>query len=98
MPDDTLILPSHGDPFYGLHARLDYYREHHEGKLDQLTEFCAEPRVAREVLPVLFRRDLKGFHIFLALGEAVAHLNCLLYRGKIKRERRPQGGHLYRKV
>ena len=98
VPDDTLILPAHGDPFYGLHAQLEYFLEHHEAKLNRLAEFCAEPRSAREVLPVLFKRELQGFHIFLALGEAVAHLNCLLNRGRIVRERRTEGGDLYRKV
>src|SRR5580765_4269249 len=33
LPEDTLILPSHGLPFRGLHARLEYLRHHHEERL-----------------------------------------------------------------
>src|SRR5580704_957352 len=29
-PEDTLVLPSHGLPFVGLHRRLDYLQHHHD--------------------------------------------------------------------
>jgi glyoxylase-like metal-dependent hydrolase (beta-lactamase superfamily II) len=82
---DTLVLPSHGRPFRGLHARLDDLEGHHHQQLDALCGFCAEPRTAFEVLPSMFRRVPRGFHRLLAVGEAVAHLNYLCSRGDLER-------------
>ena len=87
LPDDTLVLPSHGVPFRGLRHRVDDLREHHEEQLDMLEQACIEPKTAVEVLPLMFRRQLTGMHLFLALGEALAHLECLVHAGRV--ERRP---------
>jgi glyoxylase-like metal-dependent hydrolase (beta-lactamase superfamily II) len=86
----TLVLPSHGRPFRGLHRRLADLAGHHREQLDALLGFCTEPRTAFEVLPVLFRRVPRGFHRLLAVGEAVAHLNFLCGSGAM--ERRREGG------
>jgi glyoxylase-like metal-dependent hydrolase (beta-lactamase superfamily II) len=86
-PADTLVLPSHGRPFRGLHRRLADLAGHHHEQLDALVGFCSEPRTAFEVLPVLFRRVPKGFHRLLAVGEAVAHLNYLCGTGALRRLR-----------
>jgi glyoxylase-like metal-dependent hydrolase (beta-lactamase superfamily II) len=82
---DTLVLPSHGRPFRGLHARLYDVRAHHWQQLDALRACCVEPRTAFEVLPTMFRRVPRGFHRLLALGEAVAHLNYLCSSGDLLR-------------
>src|SRR4029453_13807289 len=33
LPEETLVLPSHGLPFRRLHLRLDFLRHHHEERL-----------------------------------------------------------------
>ena len=86
---ETLVLPSHGRPFHGLHRRIDVLRSHHLEELDQLHAACREPRTAFDLLPVMFGRPLRGFHRLLALGEAVAHLNYLWHDGRVDaRDRR----------
>lgn len=82
---DTLVLPSHGRPFRGLHARLDDLEDHHRRQLDALLGFCAEPRTAFEALPTMFRYVPRGFHRLLAVGETVAHLNYLRGHGRVER-------------
>jgi glyoxylase-like metal-dependent hydrolase (beta-lactamase superfamily II) len=82
---DTQVLPSHGRPFRGLHARLDHLQAHHRQQLDALRACCVEPRTAFEVLPALFRHVPRGFHRLLAVGEAVAHLNYLCGEGALVR-------------
>jgi glyoxylase-like metal-dependent hydrolase (beta-lactamase superfamily II) len=82
----TLVLPSHGKPFRGLHRRIDVVRSHHLQQLDLLRETCREPRTAYECVPVMFGRVLRGFHRFLALGEALAHLHYLWHDGELQRE------------
>lgn len=83
----TLVLPSHGRPFRGLHRRLADLGAHHREQLDALLAHCIEPRTAEELLPVLFRRVPRGFHRLLAVGEAVAHLNYLCGTGVMERRR-----------
>ncbi|MDB5796819.1 MAG: fold metallo-hydrolase, partial [Paucimonas sp.] len=34
LPDDTLLLPSHGKPFRGLHIRIRQLRDHHAERLE----------------------------------------------------------------
>ena len=44
LPADTLVLPSHGLPFHGLHARLAQLREHHLSRLDDVMSVRAQRR------------------------------------------------------
>ena len=92
LPADTLVLPSHGKPFRGLHARLRQLREHHDERLADVMSACrAKPCSAAELLPVLFKRTLDLHQTTFAMGEAVAHLHALWYRGQLRRERGADG-------
>ena len=86
LPADTLVLPSHGKPFFGLHQRIDDLKSHHHEQLGKLIHACNTPKTAFELLPTMFKRELAGMHFFLALGEAVAHLELLAFEQKLRRE------------
>jgi glyoxylase-like metal-dependent hydrolase (beta-lactamase superfamily II) len=86
LPDDLLVLPSHGDPFTGLHARLDSLADGHAGRLDALETHLAEPRRAVDCFSVLFRRSVETSSYGLATGEAMAHLRHLCVTGRALRE------------
>ena len=60
LPSHTLVLPSHGRPFRGLHARIADLRAHHMQDLALLREHIASPASAFELMPVLYGRKLKG--------------------------------------
>ena len=86
LPPDVLVLPSHGLPFRGAHARIAQLEAHHAERLAELRVACAaSPRHAAEVLEILFRRKLDNTQIFFALGEAIAHLHYLYYDGQLAR-------------
>jgi glyoxylase-like metal-dependent hydrolase (beta-lactamase superfamily II) len=85
LSTETLVLPSHGVPFYGLQQRIDDLTSHHEEQLALVQERCREPKTAAELLPVMFSRELKGMHLFLAFGEALAHLEYLVHAGRLQR-------------
>jgi glyoxylase-like metal-dependent hydrolase (beta-lactamase superfamily II) len=85
LPADTLVLPSHGAPFYGLHQRIEDLTRHHEEQLETVKRLCATPQTAGQLLPHLYRRELKGIHLFLALSEALAHLEYLVDAGRLER-------------
>lgn len=97
LPGNVLVLPAHQEPFTGLHVRLSQMIESHEKSLDRLLAFLDEPRTAIECFSPLFKRTLKGVHVQLAIGEALAHLNCLLRRRLISRSERDDGVCLYQR-
>jgi len=85
LPEDTLVLPSHGLPFYGAHLRVGMLRQHHDERLADVRQACKSPRTAADLLPVLFRRELDTHQLFFAMGESIAHLNNLWYRNELER-------------
>ncbi len=92
LPADTLVLPSHGKPFRGLHARVEQLAAHHDERFEALLDACArEPQTAASLLPVLFRRTLDLHQTTFAMGESIAHLNALWQRGRLARERGADG-------
>lgn len=78
---DVLVLPAHGEPFRGLHARLDHLIAGHERGLGRLAERLAEPKRVVDVFGALFARGIGPDLLGMATGEALAHLNCLRARG-----------------
>ena len=87
LPADTLVLPSHGLPFRGLHARLEVLARHHAERLEQVRDACREPRTAHALFPLLFARELDAQQLSFALGESLAHLVHLERRGELERLR-----------
>jgi glyoxylase-like metal-dependent hydrolase (beta-lactamase superfamily II) len=85
LPEDTLVLPSHGKPFRGLRRRTAQLQEHHRLRLGELHEACATPKAAAEVLTTLFRRPLDTHQMYFAMGEAMAHLHYLHAQGGLQR-------------
>lgn len=97
LPGSVLVLPAHQEPFTGLHVRLTQMIDSHEKALDRLLEHLQEPRTAIECFSPLFKRRLKGIHEQLAIGEALAHLNCLIQRRLVQRQTRDDGVQLYQR-
>ena len=85
LPEDTLVLPSHGKPFRGAHERVHQLEAHHERHFDEVLAACrAKPCSASDLLPVLFRRALDLHQTTFAMGEAVAHLRALAGAGRLR--------------
>jgi len=92
LPADTLVLPSHGKPFRGLHRRVEQLHEHHRDRLADVLAACRGGACsAAEMLPVLFKRELDLHQTTFAMGEALAHLHALWFEGRLRRERDPEG-------
>ncbi len=84
VPDETLVLPSHGRPFRGLHERIDQLTRHHDERFADTMAACREqPCSAADLLPVLFRRKLDLHQTTFAMGEAIAHLHALAGAGQL---------------
>ena len=87
LPEATLVLPSHGRPFRGLHARVDQLHAHHAERCEVLLATCKDKAcTAAELIAVLFNREIPDPHqTMFAMGEAIAHLNYLEHAGKMQR-------------
>ena len=84
-PAEVLVLPGHGEPFIGLHPRLEHLAAGHERNLRRLEQRLAEPKRAVDVFGALFARPIGPELLGMATGESLAHLNCLRERGRAAR-------------
>ena len=92
LPAPTLVLPSHGRPFTGLHRRLAQLAEHHEERYAEVLDACrAAPQSAADLLMLLFKRRLDPHQTTFAMGESIAHLHALWHTGRLRRERGADG-------
>jgi glyoxylase-like metal-dependent hydrolase (beta-lactamase superfamily II) len=101
---DTRLLPAHGPVQPSTHTRVHQLLEHHETRLAQTLETAAGGPVtaftAASVLPWTRRQrkfaELDIMNQLLATGETAAHLEVLVVRGQLARERSPEGIDFYR--
>jgi glyoxylase-like metal-dependent hydrolase (beta-lactamase superfamily II) len=96
LPADTLVLPSHGKPFTGLHARIAQQHAHHAERLAEVLAACATPQTAALIVPLLFKRALDLHQTTFALGEALAHLHALWHEGSVTRRLDDQGVYRFK--
>ena len=82
VPNDVLVLPSHNEPFYGLHERLASLRSGQNRALDRLCKsLTTGPTRIVDAFPALFNRPIgeqDAQQLSLATGEAVACMNFLI--------------------
>jgi glyoxylase-like metal-dependent hydrolase (beta-lactamase superfamily II) len=86
LPQDTLVLPSHGKPFTGMHIRIGQLHDHHQARLAEVLQACQErPHSAADMIPVLFSRAMDLHQTTFAIGESIAHLHALWFEDKLVR-------------
>jgi len=98
VPKDALVLPAHGIPFRGADIRLNRLIDQHESGLERLHKFCFEPKRSTEVYSMLFRRKINDGNRLMAVGESIAHLNCLVKRGQMVRTMNADGHYIYHSI
>jgi glyoxylase-like metal-dependent hydrolase (beta-lactamase superfamily II) len=85
LPPDMLVLPAHGEPFHGVHARLDALAAGHHQRLDNLEQALREkPMRGVDTFKLLFDREIGDEVYGMATGEAMAHLMHLHATGRAK--------------
>ena len=86
LAEDTMVLPSHGKVFEGLHIRTGEIVGHHHQTLEKIYSICEQAHAVIELVPKLFRRKLEGINSVLAFGETLAHLNYLCAEQRLQRK------------
>ena len=85
IPDDVLVLPSHGYPYKGAHLRIETILKNHHDKLNKIYENIDEPKTVVELFSVLFESQINKHNIVLAVGETMSHLNYLVAESKLSK-------------
>lgn len=83
IPNDTLVLPSHQEPFYGLDLRMQQLIDDHHAQLNKLRTGIENEVTASSAHKLLFSRELDIVEVFLATSETLAHINYLLHRNEL---------------
>ena len=96
--DDQLVLPGHKLPYTGLPTRMMQLVDNHHEALARLLASLDTPKTAADCFSVLFRSTINEGNYGLALVEAVAHLNHLLFQGKVARNRSGDGAWLWHRI
>jgi glyoxylase-like metal-dependent hydrolase (beta-lactamase superfamily II) len=86
IPNDTLILPGHQLPFFGIRQRAAQLIAHHEVRCTALLSACrSAARSVADLVPILFPRELDAHQTSFAFSEVLAHVNYLLGGGELTR-------------
>ncbi|EMX8451319.1 MBL fold metallo-hydrolase [Pseudomonas aeruginosa] len=83
LPNDALVLPAHGQPFYGGARRIGAVLEHHESSLAKLRGSLVDWCTVHELSHVLGWGGLTGMARYMALDETLAHITYLVCRGEV---------------
>jgi glyoxylase-like metal-dependent hydrolase (beta-lactamase superfamily II) len=85
LPDDVLVLPGHGLPFYGAKTRIAQLADHHEERCRMIAEACRDtPKTSAELVPVVFHKHVLDAHqTGFAAGELIAHVNYMLVQNRL---------------
>ncbi|WP_174613016.1 MBL fold metallo-hydrolase [Virgibacillus ihumii] len=95
--DADFVIPSHGKPFYGANNRIDEIKAHHDNRLLQTLNAVSEGGTAADVCQKLFQKELTIHETRFAIGETLAHLEYLRYKGECDRELNKGSYWYYRK-
>ena len=86
LPPDTLVLPSHGSVFHGLHERVNAIENSHMERSSRIQDLLEDLATVSDMISRLFTRALDDVNWCLAFGEVHAHLRYLHNRGVIHRQ------------
>jgi glyoxylase-like metal-dependent hydrolase (beta-lactamase superfamily II) len=93
LPDDVLVLPGHGVPFYGVKTRITQLADHHEERCQMIADACRDkPCTAADLVRVVFHKHVLDAHqTGFAAGELIAHVNYMRFTGRLTEEVGPDG-------
>ena len=84
IPNKTLILPAHQEPFIGISERTQQLIDDHQVDLNRLRKALEKSSTSvADARRVLFNRELNSAEIIMATGETLSHLNYLVHQGEV---------------
>ena len=98
IPNETLILPAHQEPFYGAKVRAEQLIDMHKQQLQLLRDSTKQELDTIDATRILFNRELNAFERFMAISETLSHLNYLITQGDLHRNKHPEKRTKYLKT
>ena len=95
IPAGTLVLPAHQEPFVGIKLRMQQLIDDHHAQLNKLRILFQEPSDAVQACKALFARELSVPDTLFATGEALAHIDYLVFNGEIDKSISDGGAAVY---
>lgn len=84
LPDDTLVLPSHGLPFYGIKARSRQIRDHHGAVMAQFLGHCADWKSSHALFMAVRGRPMLIERQHFPICQAISHMTHLARQGHVE--------------
>lgn len=91
LPDDTVVVPSHGRPFVGLHEEIGRIKGKMEHRQQTVLEACTPMSQAWDVFRRIHSQPRRGLKLKFAFEACMAYLIDLQSRGKVKQEEDADG-------
>lgn len=85
LPEDVLVLPSHGEPFVGLHKRIDELEARLHKRLKRTLETLDSTMSAAALVRAFTARELSASQLYLGIRSTVACLNYHWVRQAVSR-------------
>lgn len=84
IPDDVLVLPGRDTPFVGLHIRLEEIIADRQDRLERIKAALDRPKRVVDLFRPLLLREVGERERGTATGEALAFLNYLRRKGRVR--------------
>jgi glyoxylase-like metal-dependent hydrolase (beta-lactamase superfamily II) len=93
LPDDVLVLPGHGLPFYNVKIRIKQLADHHEERCQLIAAACRDVAMSSaDLVPIVFHKHVLDAHqTGFAAGELIAHVNYMLAQQRLSVVHKPDG-------
>jgi len=99
LPEDVLVLPSHGLPFRGAKPRLQHLIDEHHAGLAAIAERAAQtPLRTMDIFDILFKSEIGNHNLMMALSESQANMNYLVGAGVLVKQLDQHGVNWYTKA
>jgi glyoxylase-like metal-dependent hydrolase (beta-lactamase superfamily II) len=96
--DLSCVYPGHGQVITNPPEAIEYMRQHHARRLDQVSEsLLSESSTAYEVSKMLYPKA-EAYARLMAVSEAMAHLDVLVEQGRAKHEIRENGVEYFSRI
>jgi glyoxylase-like metal-dependent hydrolase (beta-lactamase superfamily II) len=96
--DLSCVYPGHGPVITNPPEAIDYMREHHAKRLDEVSRaLCYGSSTAYEVSKMLYPKA-EGYARLMAVSEAMAHLDVLVEQGRARNEIRESGVEYFSRI
>lgn len=98
LPDDILVLPGHGDAFYGAAARAAHIRAGHERRLARLLEVTDRAQSCAELIERMFPPQALAQFGWVLPGMLISLAGHLQAQGRLRRIEAENGLVLFERL